>query len=158
MKPEPNPSHVFANSTGIQDVTQYVERLLRVKASNTPEMRRELIPTIRKELLAHEQAELHEVYPVFLQHDDTRALAEEHEREAGQLQTVLDELMGLAVDDAAWDRTFDRLFELVSEHVKREEHVYFPAGEKAFGPRTDEMLARYDVIRAQAMHDLNRTP
>jgi hypothetical protein len=132
--------------------------MLRVKASSSPDVRCELIPTIRKELLAHEQAELHEVYRVFLQHDDTRAFAEAHERDASQLQTVLDELMGIAVDDSAWDRTFDHLFELVQAHVKCEEHEYFPVGQRAFAPRTDEMLARYDVIRAQALRDLNRTP
>ena len=42
--------------------------LLRVKASDDPETRTRLWPTIRRELLAHEKGELAIVYPMYAQY------------------------------------------------------------------------------------------
>jgi hemerythrin superfamily protein len=132
--------------------------LMRVQLTSSPAVRRNVFPTIRKELLAHERAEESEIFPMFQQNEGTRAIVEAHAREAGQLEMVIGELTEIAVDDPRWEQTFDRLFKLVQAHVKTEESAYFPAGQHAFAERTDEMLARFEVIRAQIMQDLNATP
>lgn len=53
--------------------------LLRVKASSDAEVRSDLFPKIRAELVSHEKGELAEVYPVFRKHEQLAAYAEQHD-------------------------------------------------------------------------------
>jgi hemerythrin superfamily protein len=117
--------------------------LMRLKMSSDPDTRRELWPTIRRELLSHEQAELREVYPALSQNSDTREMAEEHDRDAKGLEEVIDELTATAVDSNQWQPTLERLIAQVQEHVRDEEEEYFPIADRAFKDRSDEMLKRY---------------
>jgi len=70
-------------------------------------------------------------------------IAEHHADGAVEIREQLDRLSVTAVDAAAWDTQFNRLVDLVSHHVKEEEGEYFPAGQRAFGDRVNEMLSAY---------------
>jgi Hemerythrin HHE cation binding domain len=117
--------------------------LLRVKMSSDVGIRRELFPKIRAELLAHEKGELRHVYPMFRTHPATQHIAEHHDQEAMQLHDTLEQLARMDITSEGWKTTFDRMVEMVQHHVKEEETEYFPAGQKAFADRTEEMLKAY---------------
>jgi hypothetical protein len=122
--------------------------LLRLKISSDPKVRRELFPTIREELLSHEKGELAVVYPVFREHEELAAYAEMHEAEAGALARTIDQLTGMAYDDADWGASFARLTDMVARHVKEEEDEFFPVASKLLGKEaTAQMNARYLEIK-----------
>jgi hypothetical protein len=130
--------------------------LMRVKMSSDPEVRRELFPKIRMELVSHEQAEIRELYPVFREYPETQPLAEDHDSDALSLSSVIEELTRIPMDSDAWEHTFDRLVTLVQKHVKLEENHYFPAAQRAFGGRADELLARFEQTKAQVLQEIER--
>jgi hemerythrin superfamily protein len=125
--------------------------LLRVKESPDVEVRRELFPRIRSELLSHEKAELKEVYPAFKQHAELEGMALAHDAEAEELEELIEELSGLAYDDGAWESRFAELVEVVLDHVEEEEGEYFPAATRLLGSaEADRLKARYERARAEA--------
>ena len=131
---------------------QVTALLLRVKMSSDADVRRNLFPEIRSQLLAHEKGELREVYPVFMDHPDLQGRAHDHDREAGELEQLLDRHNGTAFEEKSWKDMFDRLVELVSHHTEEEENEYFPAGERVLGQEEAERLeSRYEAAKAEAM-------
>jgi hypothetical protein len=123
--------------------------LMRVKMSSDVRVRRELFPKIRSELLSHEKGELREVYPAFRQHAELEGIAAEHEKEAGQMERMLDELSAITYEDASWPAKFAKLADAVAHHAKEEENEYFPAANDLFGKDEAERIgARY--LRAKA--------
>ena len=64
----------------------------RVAGSTDPAVRARLFPTIRSELLVHEQAERAELYPTLVYYAETRVMVEHHDREAAELETLLKQL------------------------------------------------------------------
>lgn len=132
--------------------------LMRLKLSSDPETRRELWPTIRRELLSHERGEKREVYPVLRQNAQTQSMAEEHDQDAEGLEDAIDELTNTAVDSDQWQPTLERLITLVQEHVRDEEQEFFPIADSAFRDRSDDMLQRFEQAKAEAMRQLSSTP
>jgi hypothetical protein len=123
--------------------------LIRVKTSTDPKVRRELFPTIRETLLAHEKGELAEVYPAFRQHDDLESYAAMHQAESGALERTIEQLTAMPYDDAAWGTTFARLADMVAHHAAEEEDEFFPAANKVLGKQAAEkMLTRYLATKA----------
>jgi hemerythrin superfamily protein len=132
--------------------------LMRLKATSDPDVRRELFPKIRRELLAHERGELRELYPVFRSNPQTERMANEHDRDAEGLETAVDALTAVAVDSPQWQPTLEALIERVEQHVHREEHEYFPFAQRVFKDRASELLERFEQTKAEAMRELNSTP
>ncbi len=125
--------------------------LLRVKTTSNAKVRAELFPKIRAALQSHEKGELAEVYPVFRRHTELRGFAQDHERDAGRLESQIRALSALAYDDAHWGARFAELVDLVSKHTKDEENTYFPAGQRVLGAQaSDELLSRYNEAKARA--------
>jgi hemerythrin superfamily protein len=155
-----------ATLEGLNGVFRHLERehgevsamLMRLKASSDPDVRRELWPTIRKELLSHELAEKREVYPALRSEPETQAMAEEHDRDAEELEELIAEVTATAVDSPQWQPTLARLIEQVQEHVRDEEEDQFPIADRVFKDRSDDMLARFEKAKAEAMRQLNSTP
>lgn len=129
--------------------------LKRVSMSSDPKVRSELFPTIRKQLLAHEKSELKEVYPVFSEYADTRAIAQRHSEEAGQLEMAIKRLDAIAYDDPSWESLFKHLVSLVETHVHEEENTYFPAGMRVLGDRAEELAARYTRCKKELLKTLS---
>jgi hypothetical protein len=118
--------------------------LLRVKMTSDVDVRREIFPTIREELLSHEKGELAEVYPAFMQHEELAGYAEMHQREAGTLERMLQRLTGMPYDDAQWGPAFAELTSTVEHHTKEEEDDFFPAASKILGKdAAEQMKTRY---------------
>ncbi len=103
----------------------------RVKAD--PDKRFDLWPQIRRELLSHERGEVRELYPSLRARPDTRALAEQHDREANELELAIEKLDHTAIGSAAWVELFEDLALDVAEHAKHEETTIFPRAQAAIG-------------------------
>src|SRR5580698_10562945 len=127
-----------ANIEGLSGVFQHLTRehgevtalLMRAKMTSDPKVRAELFPKIRTELTSHEKGELTAVYPRFREYPELLQFAEEHEREAGQLEAQIDAVSALAYQDASWGDRFAELFDLVGRHAKEEENKSFPAAQR----------------------------
>lgn len=122
--------------------------LKRVKRD--PAKRGELWPTIRQELVSHEKAELRELYPVLREHEQTRALADRHEAEAGQLSALIDRIDAAELSSADWGHLFDQLVDQVEQHVKEEEGEIFPKAQEVIGAaRAKELEPRFLAAKKQ---------
>lgn len=129
--------------------------LVRVKSSSDPAVRRELFPTIRSELLAHERGEMRVIYPAFRLRPELQAIAEEHDAEAGLLEQKLEQLRATDAGDASWKGKFDQLVELVSHHTKKEENDYFRKASRILGKEESQrLLSAYEASKADAMREL----
>lgn len=98
--------------------------------------RAELWQKIRAELLSHERGEIEAVYPVLRNYPETRALAEEHDREASELERLIRKLDGMDPSSPAWTATFDDLKKTVQQHVSEEEGEIFPKAQDVLGHDT----------------------
>ncbi len=125
--------------------------LLRVKASSAPDVRTALFPKIRAELLSHEKAELSVVYPAFREHPELVKFAEQHDKEAEDLERQIALVSKASTADPSWPDVFNELVEMVSGHVKEEEGAFFPEASRILGPNaSNELLARYEGAKAEA--------
>jgi hypothetical protein len=129
--------------------------LRRVKMTSDPQVRRELYPTIRSALLAHETGELRAVYPMFLQYAELEGIARAHEQEATQLGRLITELNAIPYEDDAWSETLGRLSDFVMRHDREEEDEYFPKANRVLGQDVANRLKiNYETIRSEASHRL----
>lgn len=120
----------------------------RVSLTQDVEVRAKLYPTIRSELLAHEQGELKVVYPPLGEFPETAAIASAHANEASELEAAIAELDALSFNSPSWASAFERLAKLVEIHVKREEGDYFPRAQKVLGEaRAKQMLAAFESAK-----------
>lgn len=117
------------------EVTMLLER-----AKTSDEKFTELWPTIRRELLSHEKAEIREVYTVLRARDATRQLAEHHDAEAAQLEQLIANLDEIAVTSPARRDLFQQLIDTFMEHTREEETDTFPKAQEAIGKSQAEAL------------------
>ena len=111
----------------------------RIKSD--PKKRAELWPTLRKELVSHERAEMREVYTELREHGETSALADHHDEEAGELDRLIEQLSTLDLASGEWGRLFATLGEKVVHHATEEEKEIFPKAQPVIG---DEMTEKLD--------------
>jgi hypothetical protein len=129
--------------------------LMRVKTGSDQAVRRELFPKIRAKLLSHERGELLEVYPVFERHPELQRMAAEHNRDAKQLERLLEGLNTMAFDDEAWDALFGKLVEVVKQHAAEEESVYFPEANRVLGKEESERInGLYERAKAAVLQQV----
>ena len=129
--------------------------LMRIKMSSDASVRSEFFPEVRAQLLAHEEGELREVYPVLLSHPELEKIVREHQREASQLESLLNELSAMPYVNAAWERRFVSLVDLVAHHAKEEENEYFPLANRVLGHAEAERLeSLYENAKADVMEEL----
>jgi hemerythrin superfamily protein len=127
------------------EVTVLLER-----AKSSDEKFTELWPTIRRELISHEKAEIREVYPVLRAHEVTRRLADHHDTEAAQLEQMIAAIDGLGIGSPARRDLFQRLIDTVAHHAHEEESEIFPRAQDAIGKDQAEVLeARFVAAKQQ---------
>lgn len=120
----------------------------RVLATEDDAVRAKLYPTIRSELLTHENGELNAVYSVLAEYDETRDISASHTIESSDLQAALIELDALSIGEPSWPAAFERLAKLVAEHIEAEESRYFPLAQKVIGEeRSQELLQAYESAK-----------
>jgi|GEM_PF-482265 len=129
-----------------------------VSKSKDAQVRREHYTKIRVELLAHELAELAEVYPPLSQQDSTRELVLLHRQEGALLESAIGAIDALDPATDAWRLAFERLAALVRQHVEEEEQDFFPKAQAAIGEDAAEgMLTRYEAAKRSAQRQILAT-
>jgi hemerythrin superfamily protein len=124
----------------------------RVDSSSDEQLRRALYPTIRRELLSHEQAEIKAVYPVLGQYSATSEFAELHAHEASELDAAIEALDALDLAGEEWKPAFEHLFGLVKRHVEEEEGEFFPKAQETIGDAQAQALeGRYEAAKEFAL-------
>ena len=120
----------------------------RVSSTEEDAVRARLYPTIRTELLGHERGELKVVYPALAEYPETAAIAAAHAHHASEIEAAIAELDALSFSSATWAPAFERLAQLVFEHVDQEESTYFPAAQKVLGEeRAEALLPEFEAAK-----------
>jgi hemerythrin superfamily protein len=114
--------------------------LRRLKAD--PKRRADLWPTIRAELTSHEKAELAIVYPALRAEPELRRFAEQHDREAKELSSTIEQLQTTDMTLPRWGDLLDTLIGLVEAHAKEEENEIFPQAQTVLGADRIEALEK----------------
>ena len=128
----------------------------RVSMSTEETVRRELYPTIRKELLSHEKGELSAVYHVLGQHAETSDIAETHAREASELDAAIKTVDALDFTGPEWGPAFEYLFGLVKRHVEEEEREFFPKAQATIGDeKAKTLVSRYEAAKQVALLEIS---
>jgi hypothetical protein len=123
----------------------------RVTVSSDTDVRRELFPTIRKELLGHEKGELNAVYPVLAEYPETEGIAEIHAREASELEAAIRAVDAIDFGAQAWAPAFEHLAQLVKAHVDEEEGEFFPVAQETIGEeRARGLTERFEAAKKSA--------
>ncbi|WP_026285434.1 hemerythrin domain-containing protein [Thiomonas sp. FB-6] len=107
-----------------------IEDLLETSPS-AKKTRLELLKTLKKELLDHENLEERVVYPPLESRKATRDLTLEAYQEHHVVDQLLEELESLDFKDEAWKAKLTVLQENLLHHVQEEEKELFPKAEKA---------------------------
>jgi hemerythrin superfamily protein len=132
---------VSARAKGLNGVfTQLAEQhkqaatlLKRIASVDDVAKRQDLWLTIRRELMAHERAEVKVVYPVLQQHPATRDIAERHAEEADTLEAAIGEIDIVGCESPNFKPLIERLITLVTHHVNEEENEFFPRAQETLG-------------------------
>ncbi|MEZ4375944.1 MAG: hemerythrin domain-containing protein [Polyangiaceae bacterium] len=114
-----------------------------------PQLRAELWPQVRHALLAHDQGEVRVLCPDLHEFAATRALAQRHDVEARDLESMIRLLAGRDYDDSEWLASALTLRQLVLRHVQEEESELFPRAQAVLGAARAEEL-KEDYLRHKA--------
>jgi hypothetical protein len=123
--------------------------LERLAQDPDPGLRRGLFPEVRDKLLAHEEGELMELYTRLRRDPRTRAIAEAHDRSAGELRVLVDALSSLEPNDPDWPGALGRLRTALTQHAAEEEGSYFPEASALLGPEEAVRLEQSYVATRQ---------
>jgi hemerythrin superfamily protein len=113
----------------------------RVGASTKgSETRRELVPRIRRELLAHAKAEEKEVYPVFSTLPELSGKMVRSTQEHARMEELLNECDALGYDSDEFIERWHVFAAEVEKHVIEEEQQIFPKAKDALTREQSEAL------------------
>jgi len=110
--------------------------------------RRTLWQRIRTELIAHEQAELLEIYPLLEANDATRDIARRHTAHAADVEELIDEVDTVGAEAEGWQPALERLIAKLQQHIEKEENEFFPRAQQALGEAATKQLEK-PLLRAK---------
>jgi hemerythrin superfamily protein len=127
--------------------------MMRVAASTKgSEVRRELFPKIRQELLAHAHAEEQEFYERVRNHPDAGGLVEHSYDEHQEIEQLLETLAMTDTADESWHGMFMQLVKIVQHHVSEEEGKVFRKAKDLFSESDLEAIEqRYLATKSQEL-------
>lgn len=125
------------------------------RAAQSDEKFVELWPQIRTELLSHERAELRVVYPALRAYSDLRALCDQHEIEAHELENAIASIDNLDPASEARRGEFARLIDMVARHAREEEGAIFPRAQESIGGNESRRLDELFIAAKQFAAELS---
>ena len=144
-------SKAVQGQTGIlrhlaQEHGEVAALMKRVSSSSpTSNVRQELFPEIKRNLLAHAKAEEKAFYPTLRPHPTLEALVDRSLQQHRAIEQMIGDLSASDVSTATWMTKFERLVTAVQEHVDLEEQTIFPKVQDVFDDdQRDDMLDRYE--------------
>lgn len=123
--------------------TEHLEALTLIKKlsnATTPDERRKWWARVQTVLVAHERAELQEVYNEFEAYPSLRVIIDDHAHQAHRLESLVAELNSLQFDNSDWPLVLRRLEASVRQHVVEEETEFFPRAQDAIGDQKAKEL------------------
>jgi hemerythrin superfamily protein len=103
------------------------------RARTSDDKFRELWPEIKRQLRAHEHAEVRDLYPLLREHEATREYARHHDGEAADLDLLIAQIDELGSGTVEREAAYGRLIEMVRHHAREEENEVFPKAQDAIG-------------------------
>jgi hemerythrin superfamily protein len=133
---------------------QVAQLLAQLQAD--PSSRGALWPRVRRELVSHEQSEVRELYPVLRQFEELRALADEHDAEARELDALIARLDAVDSQSDIWAQALEVLTQTVLHHAKEEEEQkIFPAAQQVIGEARAFELDEKVLLTKQKVSEQN---
>lgn len=120
------------------EVSTMIRRVAATSAGS--EIRKELYPRIRKELLAHAHTEEKEVYSAFRRIPDLADKMDHSAEEHHRIEDFFKQLDSIPMTDASWIGIFRDMMMLVQKHVMEEELQIFPVAKKTFSKEQSHAL------------------
>jgi hemerythrin superfamily protein len=102
--------------------------------------RQDLWPKIRTGLLSHERAEVEEVFPALHAEEPTRALADQHDADARELEQLIERLDATEISSDAWGMLFEQLTDTIEALATEEETEIFPVAQAVLGEARSKEL------------------
>lgn len=115
------------------------------KSPDDVQLRRDLFPEIRKNLLAHAEAEEKAFYPQLRSQPNLGNLVERSLEQHQEIERMVRELGTMDHANPTWQTTFDRLVNAVEQHVELEEGEIFPKVKDLFSAeQRSAMLEQFE--------------
>jgi hemerythrin superfamily protein len=109
----------------------------------------------RRRLLSHERAEALAVYSALSSMDGAQALRQQHEAQASELESAVDELDATSTESDAWIERIRDVMAMVDDHVRDEENDFFPMAQQLLGDSaTRELRERFESHQREQLHGL----
>lgn len=129
--------------------------LKRAGATTDLVKRSHLWTKVRDEMVAHEQAELKEVYPDFEAHPALIDVVAVHELEANEIQALVAQLNETPADSPDWLAVLETLEQRWGVHAAREEGQFFPRIQGFIANvRAEELEQRYAWTKNAILDEL----
>jgi hypothetical protein len=120
-------------------------------SNNGVDIRRQLFPIIRVELIAHAEAEIAEFYSVLKRFSDTGEMVSRCTDEQKAMEQLLGSLESMDVALASWLDIFAQLTMRYEHHVHDEENRLFPLA-KSHLPKADAELLERRYLEEKERH------
>jgi len=119
-------------------------------SSDGSDVREELFPEIRKNLLAHAKAEEQEFYEPLRNRSATRDLIRKSLDQHRKIEEYVEKLSSGNKATQTWLETFERMMRAVEQHVDLEENQLFPAAKELLSTNeAQEMEEQYEEAEEQ---------
>lgn len=119
------------------------------------DVREDLFPDVKEELLAHAKSEEAEFYPVLREYEEFRDLVEESLEQHRRVEQMLGKLSSGDKSTKTWLDEFESMKRAVEEHVDLEENRIFPRAKEVIPKeRLSTMLDRYEQTENSVKEEL----
>ncbi|MGH8160703.1 MAG: hemerythrin domain-containing protein [Gammaproteobacteria bacterium] len=132
------------------EVKEMLESLSRSSAESAEDARKRQTMSRRlaAELVSHNRAESQTLYKRLLEFEDIRDQVEEHRREHDAVNTQLQGLLNVNVEDDAWPEKLLEIKNAVERHIEDEENRLFPEARKRLDHReAKEFVGKYTYLQ-----------
>jgi len=117
----------------------------------------EVFTRLEHELRIHETIEEEIFYPELTEHPKTKALALEGYEEHHVVDTIMEEIRSVPVDDERWKAKFSVMKENIEHHIEEEESEMFKQARQVFDKAELEDLGAALEARKQQLSDAGPT-
>lgn len=140
--------------TLVEQHRQLSDSMRRAVESTDATQRQKVWMEVRRQLLSHERAEELEVYAALEGYDAGRDIIERHARDAGELESTINELELIDYASDEWAVRVRDVQALVKSHIEEEEADFFPRARELLG---DQTIGELDERFIGAQRDLINT-
>ena len=117
--------------------------------------RDQVFTKLRSDLEVHETIEEEIFYPALKEHPKTRDIALEGYEEHHVVDTVMGEMLELAVSDETWTAKFSVMKENLEHHIEEEEQEMFVLARKVFDQEELDTLGERMAARKEELTSAN---